>query len=526
MFASLAKMIAAVLVGCVGCGSGESLESRRHAADKVGTDTGAALAGSSDKGVSIQVAEGDLIGKDVDGVLEFLGVPYAEPPVGARRFQAPVPKAAWSQARSAQEAGSDCLQNRTGGQRGSEDCLYLNLWAPKSSRSNLPVMVFLHGGAFDSGSGLRPFPGVALYEGSRLAKAGDVIVVTLNYRLGALGFLAHPALRGAAGQTGNYGLLDQLAALRWVKANVQRFGGNPSNVTIFGESAGAYSVCALATQVHERGLFQRAIMQSGSCQARSVAEQEERGVAFARRLCGDGEEAAVRACLLSAPVERILESQTNLEMNSFSVAIASRLEFLPVVDGHFLKEFPFSAISAGAHAGEMIVGSNANEIPPILYREIRSEEQARRMLVAAGLSVVEAREIWQLYSGFDLSKPAARLAAIATDVQFACPAYEIARARGALAQKTFVYRSSLGMAVHGLELPYLFQSFRGFTPGERHMADLWSSFARSGVPMRRGLALWPTGPEQALHIDSLLVAKRNPRLQACEYLSNTKLRLH
>ena len=229
---------------------------------------------------------GAVRGIVADGVASFKGIPYAAPPVGPLRWHSPVPVQPWTGTRDASGYGNDCVQGRFPGdiantsQPMSEDCLFLNVWTPRPAPgAKLAVMVYIHGGGYASGSGSS-----AILDGTRLAARG-VVVVTLNYRLGRFGFFAHPALTREAGggPTGNWGLMDQLAALKWVQHNIAAFGGDPAKVTIFGESAGGASVNRLMTSPAAKGLFVQGIAASGGGRDHwpSLAEAETKGVAFA-----------------------------------------------------------------------------------------------------------------------------------------------------------------------------------------------------------------------------------------------------
>ncbi|MEO8551761.1 MAG: carboxylesterase family protein, partial [Kofleriaceae bacterium] len=221
-----------------------------------------AACGDDTDELTITIDSGTIHGGALDGVRHFFGVPYAAPPLGANRWRAPQPVEPWSDVRPALELGSQCPQSVSlAGTSNDENCLFVNVWAP-SGAHDLPVMVWLHGGAFILGSG-----GDKYYDGSNLAKQG-VVVVSLNYRLGMFGFLAHPAFRTddpAFPTAGNYGLEDQHAALEWVQRNVAAFGGDPKHVTLFGESAGGMSTCFLYLSSRSHGLFEKAIAESGLC---------------------------------------------------------------------------------------------------------------------------------------------------------------------------------------------------------------------------------------------------------------------
>ncbi|MBP6729758.1 MAG: carboxylesterase family protein, partial [Microthrixaceae bacterium] len=229
-------------------------------------DAGGGAGGGGGAGpvLDVTIDSGPIEGKLVGSTRAFLGIPYAAAPVGDLRFRSPQPVEPWTDTRAYTEVGPGCPQSPVFVTTVSEDCLTLNVWTPAApSSAALPVMVFLHGGAFVGGSG-----GQINYDGQRLSESGRVIVVTINYRLGPLGFLSHPALAAedpAHATSGMYGLEDQTAALAWVKANAAAFGGDPGNVTIFGESAGGISACLHLVMPASAGLFDRAIIESGPC---------------------------------------------------------------------------------------------------------------------------------------------------------------------------------------------------------------------------------------------------------------------
>jgi para-nitrobenzyl esterase len=215
------------------------------------------------------VTQGRLHGAVHGNTVAFKGVPFAAPPVGALRWRAPAPAPSWSGVLDARKEKPECAQPLTLGEHprmaGSEDCLKLDLWAPRDAGAGaLPVLVFIHGGFFSRGASDMPVLGANLFDGTKLSERGHAVVVSISYRVAALGFLAHPALssENSGGVSGNYGILDQLAALRWVRDNVAAFGGDPAKVTIFGESAGAASVLILASSPLSRGLFRAAIAES------------------------------------------------------------------------------------------------------------------------------------------------------------------------------------------------------------------------------------------------------------------------
>src|SRR5580698_589132 len=316
------------------------------AAAALAASAAGAVASPASGGASpiVRTDDGLVRGAGVAGVNSFLGLPYAAPPTGNLRWRPPQPAAAWTGVRDATQFGPSCPQSTVNNPYLppgpiSENCLYLNVYTPASgSSSGRPVLVWIHGGGLT-------VDGARNYDGTKLAADGTV-VVTINYRLGALGFLAHPALASRpGGPAGNYGLMDQQAALRWVQANISRFGGNPRNVTIAGESAGGLSVLAQLVSRGSRGLFQRAIVQSGAfaLHQQSLAAAEAAGKAFAAKAgCPD----QTARCLRRLPV-------ADLVKNFPGAAIPG------VVDGQVLTESVGSALAAGRFARVPILdGSN------------------------------------------------------------------------------------------------------------------------------------------------------------------------
>ena len=442
---------------------------------------------------------GLLVGEEASGVLRFLGIPYAR----AERFRPPeflgLPEGRFD----ARRPGPACPQRgsveiRLGAylppQR--EDCLNLNLWVPAEPppEGGFPVMVYLHGGSFTGGGGAVP-----IYDGAALAHRG-VIVVTLNYRLGPLGFLALPGLGEG---NGNFGLLDQIAALRWVRAQIRAFGGNPERVTLFGESAGAMSACALMTSPLARGLFSRVILQSGGCdQAKTLKE----GFADAQRI-GEALGCAPRdlECWKRLPVERYLTLFDRID----PLFDFSRAPFKPHVDGRVLPAFPEEALKEGAGAGvPMIAGANADEfrLNLALYAVgPRSWEGFRRLAEARGVDGERAAAVYRRR----YRDPLEAFYAFETDRVLLCPTLRAARYhRGETYAYLFAYRPEtwpFAGAFHGLDVAFVFDTFEVWPfwlvfmtapeleaarPLGRRMQELWTDFAK-GEPLRSGLLVWP-----------------------------------
>lgn len=308
---------------------------------------------------TVEVAEGKLRGRRLDGVEAFLGVPFAAPPVGELRFRAPQPVERWPGVRDAFELGNEAPQDLSAtssflgvaGKPESEDCLYLNVWRPADAGGEaLPVMLFVHGGGFSFGSAVHP-----CYDGASLARNGRVVVVTIAYRLGVLGFLAHPCLEdGRDPYFANYGLQDQIAGLRWVHDNIAAFGGDPDNVTIFGESAGGVSVGLLAASPVSRPFVRRAIVQSGA----PLPVARDQHVAGAEAFIAEAGIPATAEALRGLSVERILAVQATW----IRTVGAGRPAARPMLDGVLVPEQPNLTAGSGAMRDlDLMVSYNRDE---------------------------------------------------------------------------------------------------------------------------------------------------------------------
>ncbi len=445
----------------------------------------------------------------------FLGIPYAAPPVGNLRFKPPQPHAAWSGTLDATKPGSSCPQVATpfGKASVNEDCLFLNVYTPNPVKTNLPVMIWIHGGAFVSGEGSDYDPGATLVA------QGNTIVVTINYRLGAFGFLALPSLSAEdpTGSSGNYGLQDQQFAFKWVKSNIQAFGGNPNLITISGESAGGISVCAQIASPGARGLFQRAITESGPCTFTlpTLASAEKSGAAFAASLgCTQQVAAQQTACLRSLTTQQILAQQPT----GFNVGgTGSLLAFSPNIDGSVLPQSLTNALLTGAY-NHVPVLEGTNQTEGNLFIAIAFDLLGGGPLTAAQYPTVVtnlvgsqvANQVLHEYPLSDFASPDVALSAIFGDAGFSCPA-RAADQLLSLGVPTFAYEfndTNAPMlflppvsfpygATHTDELQYLFQingqaSLLNTNQVKlsNQMISYWTQFAKTGNPNGAGTAPW------------------------------------
>ncbi|MER6951182.1 carboxylesterase family protein [Nonomuraea sp. NPDC000554] len=458
----------------------------------------------------VKLDSGRIQGSDDGTVRTYSGIRFAQPPVGRLRWKEPVRVAPWRGVADATKPGGPCLQVEEGKQLGGEDCLFLDVTAPaKSSRKRLPVMVWLHGGGFLTGSG-------SMYNARRMADQGDVVVVTPNYRLGALGYLALPGLPGS----GTFGLADQLEALKWVQRNAAAFGGDKDNVTLVGQSAGGISTCALLTSPAARGLIDKAVVQSGSCLLDwpagtyvpvpdmpsmtpypSLKTSQDFSLAAAKQLgCAAGKELE---CLRAKPVAELMKVS-----KSFGLNLAHGTPLLPldparaVRTGKFLRVPVISGATKSESTG-FVAGTAQAGIP------VTAENYPTLMKNAFG---EHADKVLKEYPLSDFSSPGLAWATVSSDRGWSCPTLE---GDEAMAARTTVYAYEFADAKapnisghpsdfplgaqHASDLPYLFdldgKPWDGLTPEQWRLAEqmigYWTSFAHTGKPQAAGAPAWP-----------------------------------
>jgi para-nitrobenzyl esterase len=453
-------------------------------------------------GPVVKIAQGQVRGVANDTVATFQGIPYAAPPVGELRWKPPAAAARWSEVRDASKPGADCTK--------SEDCLFVNVTKPVSAKpgAKLPVMVWIHGGAFVTGNSVAAFG--AEHDGTEFAKQG-VITVSLNYRLGRAGWFAHPALTREGGPVGNYGLMDQVAALKWVKANIASFGGDPNNVTIFGESAGAISVLYLMLAPDARGLFQKAISESGFARHEPATLQAAEGLGLkAAQAAGvTGDDAAAAAALRKLPLSAM----------PYTEPFTARAQ--PIRDGRYIASGIAEGFAAGKQAKvPLMLGGNSNEAS--LFRPQPAQldmipEDARPALMAA----------FDPEGTGDKSKVVYRLV---TNQLITEPDRNLARLHSKAGQPAYLYHfsyvtpaergASLG-AIHTAEIKYVFAGAKQkFAPEDLPLAKsvnaYWAAFARSGDPDSAGGPRWPkfAPKESSIEFGNDGVAVREQHLKA------------
>jgi para-nitrobenzyl esterase len=459
---------------------------------------------------------GPIQGITNGSVYQFLGIPFAKPPVEALRWKAPQTPDAWTETLSTNNFSPVCPQKQfdTGGTSstivGNEDCLYLNVWTPSLSPNNLPVMVFIHGGGNQQGSASEVNGGTQMFFGKNMAERGNVVVVTIQYRLGPLGFLVHPGLDAEEnnGTSGNYAVLDQILALQWVKNNIGSFGGDANNVTIFGESAGGLNVGNLLTTTLANGLFHRAIIQSAVPVINQYNVSTDKGIAYVNTFTDIGTNQEKIAYMRTLPSDELVKNQTP-PLSGGAVG----LEWLPTIDNKAFYQTPNLSFQSGNYNKvPLIIGSNANEM------SLSAPSTVYPFMVSALIKSIvppemedEALAIYPPGSTTD----EARLSyiAILTDAQFTSTTRRLAQCVSQNQSEPvwryfFSYRHSLAAleplgSYHGMELFYVFNNWENATLGQGilfkpsdkavqdAMLDYWTNFANTGNPNASGLEDWP-----------------------------------
>jgi len=515
-------LTALLMIGAVGCG-----EHTTEATQPI------------QQGTEIHLSDGVLQG-DVDGgARRFLGIPFAAPPVGDLRWRPPQPPLPWEGVRPADTFGSACPQRYYDDQGtpvldGDEDCLYLNVWTPDPAPTRpLPVMVWFHGGGNQmlSASVQIPFVGGLEFDGRALAETRNVVVVTINYRLGVLGFFGHAALAAEDPHypyAGNQGLLDQRAALIWVRDNIIAFGGDRDNVTILGESAGSYDVCLHVVSPGSGGLFHRAISESNGCTTHQASPADAApATAQLVESVGCSASSDVLDCLRQVPVADLLNADPLKDAGgAFNVTI----------DGGFLPDQPRALFAAGKfNKVPYLLGSNADEgtgifldpnLPPITTDE--------EYLTALSWFYGDlAEQIADVYPVANFASPLHALARAVGDGGNVCLTYDTARRAATGGADVYLYNFARPLPIPGLEffgathqteILYVFGSFDFVTEADRQVAlgmqGYWTRMAYSGDPNGEGAVVWPRygdASDERINFDAQISVLANFRRTECEF---------
>jgi para-nitrobenzyl esterase len=460
----------------------------------------------------VETVSGMVQGMDDEqtATCSWKGVPYAAPPVGELRWASPKPHPKWEGTKETTEFGDRCMQkgilellNSDPKSMMSEDCLYLNIYRPKKS-GQFPVMVWIHGGGYTGGTGKS-------YRGDMLAESGDIVVVTINYRLAVFGFFPHPDLKNAGPDSaaGGQGSLDQVMALKWVHENIENFGGDPENVTIFGESAGGWSVCTMVATPLAKGYFQKAILQSGGCKiSRDQNEGFEYTMEIAKKMgCKSGD----IECLRALPAKKV---------NSKSPQGAMGTDYIPHHDGHLLVSAPLDMIRGGNYNKVLFMaGSNRDEFGMMAkfkpkLRHTRPKKYEKRLEEIYNLSPEQASELASHYPLTDFDqKPVNAFVRMSAESSLGCPTYLGLVAASEKEPPAYLYRFDyddqkygkyMG-SFHALEIPFVFGSLEDIfglklineknidsaQEMSRIVQSYWVNFAKTGNPNGPDLPEWP-----------------------------------
>ena len=489
----------------------------------------------------VQISSGKISGNDLGDLNSYLGIPYAAPPIGDLRWKAPTLAATWTGVRQTSDYGSNCLQRSLLSPavllEGNEDCLYLNIWAPKNQKK-LPVMVFIHGGAYLIGGANQLALG-SPYDGEHIARNHNVIVVTINYRLGVLGFTVHPDLKkeSATGAEGNYGLLDAIAALQWVQNNIGNFGGDPTNVMVFGESAGAMMTGGLIAAPLAKGLFAKAGLESGFYEIPKASDRYQQGLDLAQKYNCDHASDAIK-CLREVPADTIVLDQSTLfDLFNFTINPNRYFDVLPygiVVDGVTLPRTPVEQVKAGEHNKvPVIIGTNKSEaslfMEPGKFLTCGDFETA----VKQGAGANAANLLKHFPCGIIARSVADQML---TDMFFLCPTRRMANA---LSTHNDVYRYRFSYQIvgplgifgptHFTEVPLIFGNLLSVAIAplpstlslSSDMQAYWAQFAKNSSPSFGKSNTWAKyiqPKESTLEFDSESTQIQDLEKAHCDYL--------
>jgi para-nitrobenzyl esterase len=553
-FVPRAASAVAVLMACgTGCGSDarDAPAGKEDAASRAPAGDAGAKAGANDGGaVDLQVTLDDgVVAGDMTGkARRFLKIPFAKPPIGELRWKAPRPNDPWKGVRHETEFVAGCPQLADQGAPASdnEDCLYLNVWSPEPAPAHAPVMVWIHGGGNFSGSAGIPIPATTdtlWYDGQFFASRHGVVLVSINYRLGPFGFFAHPALAAEGEPAGNQGLLDQRLSLKWVQQNIEKFGGDPGNVTIFGESAGSGDVCYHVASPGSRGLFHRAIGESGGCTMATFGAEQTltvvgtQMVAYGKAVgCPDGSDQL--ACLRKSTIGDLLANAQQPSPGAGAIQ-KSDWSFGVVLDGPdgVLPDTPRALFDSGNIAKvPYLLGSNNDEGTTFVFRAAPLLTEADYMADLTARFGTAAADVAAMYPSSDFGGDVnAARARVVGDSGVVCSTHDTARRAAKAGLKVNMYNFNVHwsllpdtlLAGHASEISHVFGAPWLPTPDPDSekvalaMNAYWSQFAATGDPNGPGApAVWPeftTGSDQRLQLDPHFEALKDFRTKECAF---------
>jgi para-nitrobenzyl esterase len=480
---------------------------------------------------------GSIQGAQNGNVYQFLGIPYAKPPVNDLRWKAPENPTNWLNTLATTSFAPVCPQklfqqgDTTSTIIGNEDCLYLNIWTPQVGAGNRPVLVFIHGGGNQQGSANEVNGGTQMYFGKNMAERGDAVIVTIQYRLGPLGFLVHPGLEpeNANGTAGNYAVLDQILALKWVQNNIANFGGDPTKVMIFGESAGGINVGNLLTTPLAAGLFQRACIQSAMPVVNTYSDSKTKGINYVADFTTTGNDVQKIAYMRSLPSDSLVKNE-----NSPLSGGAVQLAWQPVIDNLVFSNYPLQTIQSGVYNKvPLIIGSNADEMSLSAPQTVLPAMVTA--LINASVPAANQATATTLYPpGSNTTQAKQSYIGLLTDSQFTATTRRTAQCvsqnqtepvwRYFFSHKhTLAALANLG-SYHGMELFYVFNNWENATAGsgilfkpaddsvQVNMLNYWVNFAKTGNPNGTDLVAWP---QYNASTDCYLEIKATPNGNQC-----------
>ena len=490
----------------------------------------------------IKLDSGPISGIQAEDLRIYLGIPYAAPPIGNLRWKAPQPVKPWKQVKLCKAFGASCPQSK-GENVGktSENCLYLNVWTPaKKDNEKLPVMVWIHGGGWSQGSASSTGDGGSNlfgYNGAKLAKKG-IVFVSFNYRLGPFGFFAHPqlALESPQGTMGNYGFMDQIAALKWVKRNIAKFGGDPNNVTIFGESAGSIAVSLHMISPFSAGLFNKGISESGGPYGLEYLMKQADGQ-MQKALSDSQKFVKILKCDQAKDPIKAMRAKSSAEIIKaypFSLNIRSGPVFGPIIDGYIIPDNPQKLYQMGKNFDlPLIIGSNADE-GNLFYQQMSVEKYKSWLKLNFGKHADEVFKMFPAEKNEDVKPAYDRVISVSA---FTEPSRFVARSRDGRKAKTYLYHftrvipNDFGRFVgagHAMDIFYIFgiiDKKLGFSDVDfdlsNKMMDYWVNFAKTGDPNGPGLPLWPsyeTKTDQNIEFGDTIKVNKHLLKKECDFI--------